>query len=130
MKKLSLFLTLFFAILNLNFQSATVPKNKVRSKKNPTVNIKAKDLIRIHSDAILTSAAGYPKIKKLTDDELKKACTAPLNGDYVTVKKGTKTLYQGNTRVYELNRRGLGDFVIPCDEFDPGEPADYGFYDM
>jgi hypothetical protein len=87
-------------------------------------------LALLHSEVEIITHPSYAKIKALSDANLKLACTAPLDGDYVTIKKGTKVVMQGNTRIYEMKRRGFLDFVVTCDQYAPPPLSDYGFYDL
>lgn len=86
---------------------------------------KVSDFILIHSEATIKSSVTYTNLNKLSDTDLKKTVQTPQNGDYITVKAGTKSLRDGNTRVYLLKQRGFGALVVTYDEVDTG----YKFYD-
>ena len=88
-------------------------------------NAKVKDFKLCHSATTIKSSVQYTDLNKLTDDQLKKACTSPSNSDYVTVKMGTFDLRDGNTRVYILSQRGFTEFSIPYDEIDTGNVCDF-----
>ena len=80
----------------------------------------------IHTEATIKSNASYAKLNKLSDADLKKTVIAPEQGDFITVKKGTRDLRDGNTRVYILLQRGFGTLVVPYDELD----SSITFYDF
>lgn len=82
---------------------------------------KIKEFQVIHSEATLKKGSYYAVLNKLSDADLKKTVTSPAKNDYITVKKGTKILYNGNTRVYLLMQRGYGDMVVTYDEFENSE---------
>jgi hypothetical protein len=86
---------------------------------------KISDFIVIHAEATIKASSSYASLSKLTDDELKKTVTAPQGSDYITVKAGTMSLRDGNTRVYLLKQRGFGALVVTYDTIDTG----YRFYD-
>jgi hypothetical protein len=86
---------------------------------------KVKDFIICHKESTITSSSSYTTLNKLTDDQLKKTCTAPDDGNFVTVKMGIFNLRDGNTRIYLLNKRGFGDFSISYDEIDTGNVCDF-----
>ncbi len=62
---------------------------------------------------------------KLTDSELKNACTNPSDKNYITVKSGTFELRDGNTRVFLMKERGFEDFQVPYDEINTGNFCDF-----
>jgi hypothetical protein len=86
---------------------------------------KISDFILIHSEAVIKSGSSYANLSKMSDADLKKTVQTPQNGDFITVKAGTKSLRDGNTRVYLLKQRGFGALVVTYDEVDTG----YRFYD-
>ncbi|EKT4520762.1 hypothetical protein JE950_002420 [Flavobacterium psychrophilum] len=86
---------------------------------------KVKDFILCHKEATILASSSYTTLNKLTDDQLKKACSSPADGNYVTVKVSTYNLRDGNTRIYLLKKRGFGDFSIPYDEVDTGSVCDF-----
>ncbi len=94
---------------------------------NPAMAATAKisDFILIHTEAVIKSGASYARLSKMTDAQLKATVTAPEGGDYITVKAGTLSLRDGNTRVYLLRQRGFGTMVVTYDTVDTG----YRFYD-
>jgi hypothetical protein len=77
---------------------------------------KVSDFKFLHSESTITKDTQYKKLLKLDDNELKKSATQPKDGQKVTVKKGTMILYNGNTRIYLLKKRGFDTFVVPYDE--------------
>lgn len=87
---------------------------------------KVNDFVLIHPVTTIKSHSSYIKLNKLSDSDLKKTVLSPKENDYITVKKGTKELRDGNTRIYILKQRGLGTLVIPYDEIDTG----FKFYDF
>jgi hypothetical protein len=86
---------------------------------------KISDFILIHSETVIKSGSSYANLSKMSDADLKKTVQSPQNGDFITVKAGTKSLRDGNTRVYLLKQRGFGALVVTYDEVDTG----YRFYD-
>lgn len=60
------------------------------------------ELIPIHSSSTVGIRSD---LVKLSDDELMKAVTAPLDGQMVTVNSKTGGLMDGNSRVLELQRK-------------------------
>lgn len=88
---------------------------------------KADDFTRLHSDDVITNSSHYDDIKKLSDEDLIQSVTNPRDGNFVTVNTQTGNVVEGNTRVYEIQRRGL-DVDIPYQEYTPNN-SDY-FFDM
>ena len=72
----------------------------------------AGDFNLMHSEEMITSGAGYQDIKNLTDEQLINAATSPADGSYITVSGNSGSLINGNTRIYELQRRGLNDVPV------------------
>ena len=79
---------------------------------------KVNDFILIHPPSTIEQYSGYKKMSQMSDYELQNTVKNPAAGDYVTVKHGTMSLRDGNTRVYLLKKRGYGTMVIPYDELD------------
>ena len=73
---------------------------------------KAGDFSLLHSEEMITSAKGYSDIKALSDDQLINAVTNPADGQFITVSGNSGSLINGNTRIYELQRRGLDDVEV------------------
>jgi RHS repeat-associated protein len=100
--------------------------NQVQSahQKNPSASntVKAKDLPLLHSEENIVKSADYQKIKKLSDEELIKSVTNPTNYKKVTINTKTGKLVDGNTRIYEIKRRGL-DVDVPVDRYTPNDSA-------
>lgn len=86
---------------------------------------KISDFIPLHSEATTKASSSYAKLSKLSDTDLKRTVTNPEGGDLITVKAGTKSLRDGNTRVYLLKQRGFGAMVVTYDEVD----TSFKFYD-
>ena len=88
-----------------------------------TVNIanaataKISDFKIIHSEATIKTDKTwkYLELNALSDADLKKTVLTPVQGDFITVKKGTMDLRDGNTRVYILMKRGFGSLVVTYD---------------
>jgi hypothetical protein len=129
MKHLFFFLVLLIGICGFKTVPSTV---RMPSEKHyiATVPMKVSELTLLHSESEITSDESYTEIKALSDANLKQACNTPSNGQLVTIKKGTTILYQGNTRIYEMKRRGFLDFVVNCDVYAPNSFSEYGFYDL
>jgi RHS repeat-associated protein len=100
---------------------------KGAAKAGNSLTKKAGDFARLHSDDLITKSPGYQDIKNLSDADLIKSITNPTNGAYVKVNTRTGKVVDGNTRVYEIQRRGL-DVDIPYKEHNPNV-SDY-FYDL
>ncbi|TRX58280.1 hypothetical protein FNH22_14575 [Fulvivirga sp. M361] len=81
---------------------------------------KPEDFKLLHSEELITKSAGYKKIKELSDDELIKSVKNPKNGEFVEINTKTGSVVQGNTRVYEIRRRGL-DVDIPYKRYTPDD---------
>lgn len=111
MSVIALFMAVF-AIYSFNNKTAL---------KYASVN----SFILCHQESTILNSSSYTTLNKLTDDQLKKACTNPTDGNYVTVKSGTFNLRDGNTRIYILKKRGYGTFQIPYDEVNTGTVCDF-----
>jgi RHS repeat-associated protein len=70
------------------------------------MNIYSNELVLSHSVSTIVNSSDYQKIKGLTNQQL---IQSVLNNpdDPVTISSRTGKLLQGNTRVYELQRRNL-----------------------
>jgi hypothetical protein len=86
---------------------------------------KISDFIVIHTEAAMKTGEYYDRLIKMSDADLKNTVLAPSGGDFITVKKGTKSLRDGNTRVFLLKQRGFGSLVVTYDEVETG----FRFYD-
>lgn len=57
------------------------------------------------------------QLKQLSDDDLLRTVTNPLDGQMPKVREGSNRLLDGNTRIHEMNRRGFDPATtIPVDE--------------
>ncbi|HEY4481248.1 MAG TPA: RHS repeat-associated core domain-containing protein [Candidatus Brocadiaceae bacterium] len=79
---------------------------------------KAKDLKLLHKEETITKSAAYQKIKKMSDKELIESVTNPTQYNKVKVNTETGKLSDGNTRIYEIQRRGL-DVDVPVEKYTP-----------
>jgi hypothetical protein len=86
------------------------------------VQIKAKDLQLGHKESTITGSADYQKIKKLSDKDLIESVLHPTNYDPVQINTKTGKLVNGNTRIYEIQRRGL-DVTVPVKTHVPDDSA-------
>ncbi len=82
--------------------------------------VKAKDLKIGHSEKTITKSADYQKIKKLSNKELIKSVLKPKKYDPVTINTKTGNVVDGNTRIYEIQRRGL-DVDVPVERYTPSD---------
>jgi RHS repeat-associated protein len=71
-----------------------------------------------HSVETITNSADYKSISKLSDEDLIKSATNPKDYKMVTVNTETGTLFDGNTRIFELQRRKL-NVDVPYQEYIP-----------
>ena len=79
------------------------------------------DLEPIHQPGMKPSVEG--KLRQMTDDELLRTATAPLDQEQIKVRAGSNRALDGNTRIIEMQRRMRDphsifkpDTVIPVDE--------------
>lgn len=80
--------------------------------------IELSQLTLIHSEATIKASPNYAKLNALSDYELKQTVLNPINGDYITLRSRTdKRVFQGNTRVYLLRKKGFGSLTIPYDVY-------------
>lgn len=86
---------------------------------------KIKDFNLCHKERTIKEHWSYKQLNKLTDSELKNACTNPSDKNYITVKSGTFELRDGNTRVFLMKERGFEDFQVPYDEINTGNFCDF-----
>ena len=66
------------------------------------MKVKIKDLQPLHGQKV---SGARPHLRKLTDDQLLKACNKPKNSDRLKINGNTGKLIDGNGRTYELRRR-------------------------
>ena len=78
-----------------------------RKKKVDLPTKKADEFELLHSEGDITKSSSYEKIKKLSDEDLIDSVMNPLNGEFIQVNTKTGRVAQGNTRLYEIQRRGL-----------------------
>ena len=72
-----------------------------------------------HTVETIVNSQDYKVLSKLSDEELIKSVTNPKNYNSVTLNTETGTLFDGNTRIYELQRRGLTNVEVPYKEYTP-----------
>ena len=109
-----LFVKFFLSQIPLNSSDSYKQLAKNHYKLIISINYKkVNDFQLLHSTATITTSSDYQAIRNLSDFQLKQSVTNPANGDYVTVSINTGKVLNGNTRVYELQRRGFGNFEIP-----------------
>jgi RHS repeat-associated protein len=82
----------------------------------------SKDLKLTHSKEAITKSSDYEKIKKLTDKELIESVVRPKKYDPVTINTKTGKVIDGNTRIYEIQRRGL-KVDVPIRRYTPDDSA-------
>jgi len=91
----------------------------------PTTKVSAIKLV--HPESTIITKVGYKAIQALSNEELIRSVTRPANGDYIRINPSSGRAFDGNTRIYELQRRGLNDVVVP---YRPYSPDNSMFYDM
>lgn len=94
--------------------------SQTSSSSSSAQTVKSKDLKLGHSEETITKSADYQKIKKLSDAELKESVLNPKPYNPVTINTKTGKLSDGNTRVYELQRRKI-DVDIPVKKYTPDD---------
>ena len=72
----------------------------------------------LHSAQMITSSAKYAKISKLTDSQLIESVMKPADGRFVIINTRTGGLINGNTRLFELKKRGI-NIEIPFIKHNP-----------
>jgi hypothetical protein len=88
---------------------------------------KLSEFVLLHTEATILASSSYVKMKDYTLDQLKVAVATPVSGDYVTVKTGTLTLYDGNTRIYLLRKKGAPATMVIT--YDTVTTATVKYYD-
>jgi RHS repeat-associated protein len=88
------------------------------SKMSSNLIKKASEFNLTHSIKTIIKSEDYKAISKLTDEELIKSVTNPKDYKMVTINTETGKLFDGNTRIYELQRRKL-DVDVPYQEYIP-----------
>ena len=59
------------------------------------------------------------KLQRLSDDDLLRTATAPLDGQMIKTRSGSSRVLDGNTRIREMQRRLSPDTRVPVDEIEP-----------
>ena len=79
------------------------------------------DLEPIHQPGMNPSVGG--KLRQMTDEELLRTATHPRNGQKIKCRPGSNRVFDGNTRVIEMQRRMKDpqskfkpDTALPVDE--------------
>jgi hypothetical protein len=93
----------------------------------PLPTRKPKDLDLAHSEEVIRSHDSYDKISKLSDEDLIESVINPSEGNFVTINANTQKVVEGNTRVFELQQRGI-DIDVPFQYHYPNH-SKY-FYDL
>lgn len=68
---------------------------------------------------LIILSSDYKAISKLSDEDLINSAINPKDYRKITLNTETGTLFDGNTRIYELQKRGLGNIQIPYQEYTP-----------
>ncbi|NML21270.1 hypothetical protein HHL16_10325 [Pseudoflavitalea sp. G-6-1-2] len=71
-----------------------------------------------HSIETITKSADYKAISALSNDELINSVLRPKDYKKVTLNTQTGTLFDGNTRIYELQKRNI-NIDVPYQEYTP-----------
>ena len=58
------------------------------------------------------------KLHRLSDEQLLRTATNPLDGQMIKTRPGSGRVLDGNTRVYEMKRRLPPDTQVPVDEIE------------
>ncbi|HET9056448.1 MAG TPA: RHS repeat-associated core domain-containing protein [Chitinophagaceae bacterium] len=88
------------------------------SRAGANLTKKASEFELTHPVETITSSVDYEVISKLSDKELIESVIRPKDYKKVTINTETGKLYDGNTRIYELQRRKL-DIDVPYQEYTP-----------
>jgi RHS repeat-associated protein len=94
------------------------PPKPNSSNASSSNTAKAKDLKLLHKEETITKSAEYQKIKNMSDKELIESVTNPSKYNKVRINTETGKLVDGNTRIYEIQRRGL-DVNVPLEKYSP-----------
>lgn len=93
-------------------------------KANPTTTTleyaKISEFILCHPPSTIIKDASYRELSKLSDYNLKQACTNPEDGNYIRTRGKTFNLRNGNTRVYIMRERGFDDYSVPYEQVNTG----------
>jgi len=79
---------------------------------------KAAEFKLLHTESTITNSSQYKAIQKLSDEDLIRSVYNPKDGKLVTVNSETGLTVDGNTRIYEIQRRKL-DIEIPYQTYIP-----------
>jgi len=82
---------------------------------------KASDFKFTHLEGTILKSEGYKVIQNLSDKALIESVVNPLDGEGVILNTRTGNVVNGNTRLYELQRRGLNDVKVPYSEYTPDD---------
>ena len=80
-----------------------------------------------HSEAEIVNSPGYNSVRCLSDSELLDAARRPADGRHIKVSSETGQLMDGNTRIYELQRRGMGGEEVPFETYTPPNNSQFFF---
>ena len=80
---------------------------------------KVGSFLMLHDRRLIISKTAYRQIRSLSDEKLLQSVNAPRNRDYLLVNTNTGRLVDGNTRLYELKRRGMDETLVPYKEYTP-----------
>jgi len=98
--------------------AGTKTAGPIFSRRGSFLVKKASEFKLTHPIETIIKSEDYKAIAKLSDDELIKSVTNPTKYKPVTVNTRTGTLSDGNTRIYELQRRGL-NVDVPYAKYTP-----------
>jgi hypothetical protein len=84
------------------------------------MHMRASEFELTHSQELIRKSANYERIKNLSDQELIESVTNPKNGQRVKINMRTGKVVDGNTRIYEIQRRGI-NVHLPYSIHDPGD---------
>lgn len=87
---------------------------------------KSDDFKLLHTESEITNAPGYNDIKNLSDSELINAARHPADGNFIKVNTNTGKVTDGNTRLYELRRRGM-NVDVPYEHYTPNNSYFFDF---
>jgi hypothetical protein len=85
------------------------------------------DIKLVHPESTITSKESYKAIRALSNEDLIKSAMKPADGSLIKINPVTGRAMNGNTRVFEMQRRGLNDVMVP---YEMHMPDNSMFWDL
>ena len=98
--------------------SGTITNGFSLSRMGSDLVKKVSEFKLTHSIETITNSADYKAISKLSDKDLIQSVLKPNDYRKVTINTETGKLFDGNTRIYELQKRNL-NIDVPYKEYTP-----------